>query len=78
MVVAKTKDNLGTVGSDSHSIFDIWALFWGGGGYQGFSEPQFPIHKMGIVRSNLGSLSDSILSSTLPLTCYKTLGKFFI
>ena len=77
MVVAKTKDNLGTVGSGSNSIFHIWACFWWGG-YQGFSEPWFPIHKMGTVRSNLGSPSDLILSTTLPLMGYKTLGKFFV
>ena len=37
MVVAKIKDNLGTVGSDSNSISDILGSVWGKS--QGFSEP---------------------------------------
>lgn len=47
MVVSKIEDNLATVGSGYNFTSDILGSVWGVGS-QGFSEPQFAMHKMGV------------------------------
>lgn len=52
MVVSKIEDNLATVGSGYNFTSDILGSVWGVGS-QGFSEPQFAMHKMGVRTQSL-------------------------